>query len=172
MYQDICRLWSVDWKFHSSNVCLGRNVLPLSTSRPVSIQLHCLPSSSYTAKAESHPSGVGVRPHLPTSEFVCVDELWTYSAGMFFCGDYKGPYSDWEASTKLSHSDFFVSERLAGGGSLHSKHPNLPTHPPPTVNLPIPQGHLASQQSQTKRPGSKHEGFTDGSGICISHSCS
>lgn len=50
----------------------------------ISIQLHCLPSSSSATKAESHPLGAGVRPHLPTSEFVCVDELWTYSAGMFF----------------------------------------------------------------------------------------
>lgn len=92
----------------------------------------------------SHPSGVGVRPHLPTSEFVCVDELWTYSAGMFFCGDYKGPYSHWEASTELSHSNFFVSQRLSGGGSLLSKHPQ-------TVNLPIPADPLASEQSQTKK---------------------
>lgn len=164
-------------KFHGSVVRLGQNVLPLSSllSCPlVSIQLHCLPSSSLTAKAKSHPSGVGVRPHLPTSEFVCVDELWTYSAGMFFCGDYKGPYSDWEASTKLSHSNFFVSQRLSGGGSLHSKHPGfqIALHSPQTVNLPIPLDPLASQQSQTKRPESKHEGFTDGSGICISHSCS
>lgn len=79
----------------------------------VSIQLHCLPSSSSATKAESHPAEVGVRPHLPTSEFVCVDELWTYSAGMLFCGDYKGPYSDWEASTKLSHNSYFVSQRLS-----------------------------------------------------------
>lgn len=47
----------------------------LFVRRLVSTQLYCLPSSSYTAKAESHPSGVGVQPHLPTSEFVCVDEL-------------------------------------------------------------------------------------------------
>lgn len=50
--------------------------------------------------------GLEFGPHLPTSEFVCVDELWSHSAGMFFCGDYKDPYGDWEASTKLSHSDF------------------------------------------------------------------
>ena len=37
--------------------------------------------------------------------------------------------------------------------------PRSPDSPPPTVNLPIPQGHLASQQSQTKRPGSKQSGF-------------
>lgn len=141
-----CR-WSVDGKFHGGVVEPGRTVLPLSSllSRPlVSIELHCLPSSSCAAKAMSHPSGVGVRPHLPTSEFVCVDELWTYSAGMFFCGDYKGPYSHWEASTELSHSNFFVSQRLSGGGSLLSKHPQ-------TVNLPIPADPLASEQSQTKK---------------------
>lgn len=62
-------------------------------------------------RSQVSPFRVGVRPHLPTSEFVCADELWTYSAGMFFCGDYKGHYSDWEASTELTHSDFFVSER-------------------------------------------------------------
>ena len=52
---------------------------------------------------------------------------------------------------------FFVSERLSGGGSLHSKHP-----PPPfiTVNLPIPPDPLAAQRGQTKkRPGPKHGGF-------------
>lgn len=148
------------------------NVSPLSSllSRPlVSIQLHCLPSSSYAAKAKSHPSGDGVQPHLPTSEFVCVDELWTYSAGMFFCGDYKGPYSDWEASTKLSHSNFFVSARLSGGDSLHSKHPNLPTtplkshHPPtPTPNCKPanPSGPPGILTEPNKSSGSKHEGFT------------
>lgn len=97
-----------------------------------------------------------------------------YSAGMLFCGDYKGPYSDWEASTKLSHNSYFVSQRLSWEGSWHSKHPCFPTapHTPPTVNLPIPLDPLVSLQNQTKRPGSKHEGFTEGSGICISHSCS
>lgn len=39
----------------------GWNVLPLSSlpSRPLlGVQLHCLPSSSYTAEAKSHPSGL------------------------------------------------------------------------------------------------------------------
>ena len=129
--QDICHRWSVEVPrqhrlARTKRLATFQSPVPSSL---VSIQLHCLPSSSHAAKAKSHPSGVGVRPHLPTSEFVCADELWTYSAGMFFCGDYKGPYSEWEASTKLSHSNFFVSQRLSGGGSLHSKHPSFPTAP-------------------------------------------
>lgn len=116
------------------------SISPLTDLRPC----FCLPSSSYTAKAKSHPLGDGVRPHLPSSEFVCVDELWTNSAGMFFCGGYKGQCSNWEASTKLSHNDFFVLARLSGGGSLHNKQPKHPTTPLHTQSLKIP---LTSQQS-------------------------
>lgn len=46
-----------------------------------------------------------------------------------FCGDYKDLYSDWEASSTLSHSHFFVRSKLWRGGSLHSKHPDLPITP-------------------------------------------
>lgn len=154
------------------------NILPLSSllSHPlVSIQLHCLPSSSSTTKAKSHPSGVGVQPHLPTSEFVCVDELWTYSAGMFFCGDYKGLYSDWEASTKLSHSDFFVSDEPSGGGSLHSKHPDLSTtHLPPNCKPASPSGPYGILTQSNKKAWTQTQGFYcwNMSGICISHSVS
>lgn len=103
---------------------LGPNFLPLFFQFPISpfltaSQLHCLPSSSCAAKPESHPSGDGVRPHLPASEFVCVDELWTQSAGMFCCGDYK---SCTVTGTQLSHTFSFVSGRLSGGDSSHSKH--------------------------------------------------
>lgn len=142
--------------------------MPLSRllSRPlVSIQLHCLPSSSYAAKAKFHPSGDGVQPHLPTSEFVCVDELWTYSAGMFFCGDYKGPYSDWEASAKLSHSNFFVLLKLSGGGFTQQ----TPQSPNNQLLLPLttpnckpanPSGPPGILTEPNKSSGSKHEGFT------------
>lgn len=126
--KQICNQWGVEVSWQPR---LGRKKtknFPVSRPIPlVSIQLHCLPSSNFATKAKSHPSEVGVRPHLPTSEFVCVDELWTYSAGMLFCGDYKDPYSDCEASTELSHNNYFVSQRLSGGGSWHSKHPSFPT---------------------------------------------
>lgn len=106
-------------------------------------------------KVKSHPSGVGVRPHLPTSELVCADELWTDSVGMFFCGDYKGhtvtgkPPLNCHTATALFQKDF---QEVA-----LCKANTLPTTPftPPTVNLPIPPDPLASQQGQTKRPGSK-----------------
>lgn len=93
----------------------------------------------------------GVWPHLPTSEFVCADELWAYSSGVSFLGNYKGPYSDWEASTKLSHNNYLVSQRFLGEGSWHSKHPSFPTAPhTPTINLPVPPDPLASPHNQTK----------------------
>lgn len=154
--------WSQIWK-----------TLSRLLSRPlISIPFHCLPPSSCTAKAESHSSEVGVQPHLPTSERVCADDLWTHSAGMFFCGDYKDWNTDWEASTKLSQNNYFVTQRLPGGAQRCHKHPGFPTAPhPPTVNAPVSPDPLASPWNQTKRDWIQTPS-TRGSGVCISHSCS
>lgn len=70
-------------------------------------------------------------------------------------------------TTILFHKDLH-EESLDTANTPVSQQPHIP----PTVNLSIPLDPLASLQNQTKRSGSKHEGFAEGSGICISHSCS
>lgn len=68
--RDVCHRWSVEVRTRTMRLA----GFPVSSS---ALQLLCLPSSGCASEAKSHPSGFGVRPHLPTSEFVCVDELWT-----------------------------------------------------------------------------------------------
>lgn len=55
----------------------------------------------------------------------------------------------------LFHKDF-LEKALDTPNTPVSQQPHIP---PPTVNLPIPLDPLASLQNQTKRLGSKHEGF-------------
>lgn len=66
-------------------------------------------------------------------------------------------------TTILFHKDF-QEEALDTANTPVSQQPHLP----PTVNLPIPLDPLASTESN-KKAWIKHEGFTEGSGICISH---
>lgn len=86
------------------------------------------------------PRGVCVQPHLKTSEFVWMSDRPTLPL-CSFSGDYNDLMRGWKASTKLSHSLFFVWEKknFLGGDSLQIKHPsfNTPLFYLVFVNLPI-----------------------------------
>lgn len=137
-------------------------------SRPlIRILLHCL---------LRRKSKVSLYRSWSSASFTDIraDELWTHFDGMIFCGDYKDRNMDRETSTELSHNNYFVAQRLPGRAPVALQTPRFPNSPttPLPVNPPFPPDPLASLRNQTKRPRSKHQGSTGGSGICISHSCS
>lgn len=112
---------------------LYKAFLFLFWSRPWSetsaYSLIVLPSSRQTIKTQSHHGS----PHLPTSQFVCVDELLTYPTGMVF-GVITKAYSDHEACANC-HTETLLFRREIQGGGTHMR--SLGRIHPPTVNVPI-----------------------------------
>lgn len=152
---EVCRPWRAG-KFHANIVgFFVRNFSPISRFlfRPlISIQLHCLPSSSETTKAVPHPSGVGVRLiYWHQSLFVWM----SYGLTLLVCsfvGITKADTVTGElalnchTATSLLKQDF---QEVA----LYTANAPASQQTPPTVNLPIPPS--LGLQNQTKIPQSQ-----------------